>query len=70
MRAGPAPSYTSRQVVPTYRPTPGELLVPMLALVAALASPLFVSLPLAALVSATALGWVVRRARAGGRVYG
>ncbi|MGW4478064.1 hypothetical protein [Rhodococcus triatomae] len=66
MRAGPAPAWLGRHVVPTRRPDPGTLLVPMLVLVATLASPLLVPVPAALLLATLALAWVVRRARAGG----
>ncbi|MGW0041761.1 hypothetical protein [Rhodococcus sp. NPDC003348] len=66
MRAGPAPAWLDRQVTPTFRPHPGTLLVPMLVLVATLASPLLVPAPAALALVAAALVWVVRRARAGG----
>ena len=66
MRAGPAPTWLDQQVVPTYRPHPGALLVPMLVLVATLASPLLIPVPAALAFAATALAWVVCRARSGG----
>ncbi|GAA4477930.1 hypothetical protein GCM10023094_21000 [Rhodococcus olei] len=66
MRAGPSPAWQANRITPTYRPDPATLLVPMLMLVAALASPLLLPLPVAGVTVAAALGLVVLRARAGG----
>ena len=65
MRAGPAQAWLDRQVTPTFRPEPALLLTPMLVLVAALASPLLMPLPVAVPLVAAALGWVVHRSAPG-----
>ncbi|MFE3290049.1 hypothetical protein [Rhodococcus sp. NPDC059234] len=66
MRAGGAPAWLNCDVPHSNRPDPGALLVPLLTLVAALAAPLVVPIPVAFILVAAAAWWFAARVRLGG----